>query len=444
MFRSLRITLLFWYAVMFTGAIAALGTSLHRELRATLYQETDAQLGHWCTVLQRCVADAATPAAAIASARSALPDEASMAVFDSAGKVVASAVVGLSAVPLVPTEPTTRDDHRWLGTELPAQAGWLVVGRSVQSENHAIRRFLWMLAAAGIAVTALALVGGFVMVTRALAPVHATAAVAQRISARNLGERIPAARVPQELRGMVTTLNESFARLEASFAAQMAFTADASHELRTPLAIVLAHLELAASPEQSGAAIQERLVACRHAAQRMESILAGLLHLARADAGALSIEATPIDFAQLVEAEVAAIEPLARRFGIEAIRFLQAVSVCGDTERLRVVVANLLDNAVRYNRPGGEVRVHLAREGTAAVLRISDTGIGIAPEHLVHVFDRFYRVDASRTRATGGSGLGLAIVRRLVECHRGSIDVASQPGHGSEFVVRLPLGPAPA
>jgi signal transduction histidine kinase len=267
--------------------------------------------------------------------------------------------------------------------------------------------------------------------------------IARRISAQNLGERIPTAGVPSELLAMATTLNDSLARLDAAFAAQAAFTADASHELRTPLAIVLSHLELAAAPDQTLAQLRERIGVCHAAAKRVQSIVAGLLTLARADADAVAFDRRGLDLGALVDAETEAFAALARQHGITIERCTAAVLVTGDRDRLREVVTNLIDNAIRYNKPGGRITVSVTAEGHAAVLRVADTGIGIAERHRAQVFDRFFRADPARSRAAGGSGLGLAIARWIVERHHGSITVGGQPGEGTEFVVRLPrTGPS--
>lgn len=458
MFRSIRVTLLFWYAVVLLGAMAVLGTVLHREMRSLLYREADAQLAHWAGVLQRATAEnGGAGAAQLERAAAALPATASFAWFDAAGhRLAASLPAG--------TEPpagfgiATRSDHRWL-VEPAAAGGRLVVGRSVREENHGIRGFLVVLLATGAVVVLAALGGGFLLVSRVLAPARQIARTAQRLSSANLGERIPVDRVPVELREVATALNASFGRLDEAFAVQAAFTADASHELRTPLAILRAHLELAgaAAPAvpavPAGAAtaaahppgeLRERLAICQEAAQRLEGIVASLLTLARADAGQLPCEQREVDLAPLVEAEALAFSPLARRRGIAIECAASPVRVRGDGGRLREVVGNLIDNAIRYNRDGGRVTIAVGPEGGWAVLRVADTGIGIAAEHAERIFERFFRVDPARSRSHGGSGLGLAIVKWIVERHGGSIAAAGRPGGGAEFVVRLPLDRSPS
>ncbi len=437
-FRSLRVTLLFWYALILVGSMAVLGTTLHRQMRSVLYHEADAQIADWTDALRDVVTrDSSTLEA---DARAALPDGVRFAVFDASGRVrVAS--IGFEPGTL-PTESTvvTRDHHRWRAEPLGSDAGWLVVGRSVREENHGIRQFLITLLATGAVVIVVALGGGYLLLSRVLAPAAEIGRTARRISAHNLSERIPLERVPTELRDVAAALNESFRRLDEAFEAQTAFTADASHELRTPLAILSTHLELAATIEQDAGQHRERLRVCRDAVQRMSGMVAGLLTLARADSGQVPFESKELELHALVEAEIDAMQPLADRVGVELECRVSPVAMRGDAGRLREVVSNLLDNAIRYLEDGGRVMVTLDREGAEAVLRVADTGGGVPEEHRERVFERFFRVDPARSR--GGTGLGLAIVRWIVEAHGGTVAVEGEAGVGAEFVVQLPLNRA--
>jgi two-component system phosphate regulon sensor histidine kinase PhoR len=174
----------------------------------------------------------------------------------------------------------------------------------------------------------------------------------------------------------------------------------------------------------------------------MESLVDVLLTLARMDAGQLEIRHEPVDLRQVVENCVAVLKPLAKQKRVEVECDLQAVQAIGDAERLGQVAANLANNAVTYNREGGQVRLHLVAEEHDAVLTVSDTGIGIGESDLPKVFERFYRADKARTGGRGGIGLGLAICREIVQSHGGMINVASVVGEGTTFTVRLPLTPS--
>jgi heavy metal sensor kinase len=262
---------------------------------------------------------------------------------------------------------------------------------------------------------------------------------AERISASNLSERIDESRIKSELGRLAQVLNRMFARLEASFARQASFTADASHELRTPISVVVAQSELALASQRSPAEYQEALKACYRAAKRMEALVEGLLTLARMDAGQPENHQESVDLRAVVESSVALLQPLAGQKQVELTCDLQTVQVAGDAARLGQVVANLVSNAVTYNREGGRVRLQFVAEGHQAILTVSDTGIGIGQADLPRVFERFYRVDKARTGNRGGAGLGLAICQEIVRHHGGTIDVASAIGEGTTFTVRLPL-----
>jgi signal transduction histidine kinase len=234
-------------------------------------------------------------------------------------------------------------------------------------------------------------------------------------------------------------LNSTFARLEAAFAQQAQFTADASHDLRTPLAVIITEAQTALARERSAAEYRETLEGCLSTAQQMRRLTESLLELARFDAGQESMRREPFDLAQVARDCVELVRPLAARRGIKLDCELAAVQCQGDAERLSQVVTNLLTNAIQFNRDQGTIRVSLNANNSNAQLQVADTGEGIAAEDLPHIFERFYRADKSRSRAEGRNGLGLAICKAIVDAHGGSIGVTSQVGAGSTFTVKLPL-----
>jgi heavy metal sensor kinase len=320
---------------------------------------------------------------------------------------------------------------------LGPRATRILVGRSVRREQAGLRAFAWQLAGAGAVVLAVGLAGGWLISARILRPVAAISATASAISATNLAERIDPAAVDRELAELARVLNAMFERLEAAFARQARFTADASHELRTPLAVIRSHAELALSRPRTAAEYRETVTTCLQASGRMTALVDGLLTLARADAGKLDLRREPVDLKAVVEESVALFGPLAEGKAVSVSANLVPVAVTGDPVRLAQVVTNLLSNAVQYNRPGGTVQVKLAAWDTA-VLTVTDTGCGIPEADRPHIFERFYRVDKARSRASGGSGLGLAICKSIVEAHGGTIGFETQPEQGSTFWVRLP------
>ncbi len=315
----------------------------------------------------------------------------------------------------------------------------ILVGHSIVADLKALHRFAGWLVAAGAAVLALGLGGGWWVAGRALRPVQDISAAASRISVGNLAERINVAETDNELGRLAGVLNSTFARLEAAFAQQKQFTADASHELRTPIAVIISEAQTTLARQRSAAEYRETVEACLEAAQQMSRLTQSLLELARYDAGQEQIERRPFDLAERTRACLEFLRPLAEKHGLQIHCDLVPAEVLGDAERLDRAITNLLTNAIHYNKPNGEIRVRTGSENGAAVLTVADTGQGIAPEDLPHVFERFYRADKSRAHAEGRNGLGLAICKAIVDAHGGSIAVSSESGTGSTFTVRLPL-----
>ena len=313
----------------------------------------------------------------------------------------------------------------------------ILVGRSVVLEEAELQRLAWVLTAVGGAILALGLLGGWWLAERAIRPIENIAATASRISAGNLAERIEVTETETELGQLAGVLNSAFERLDAAFAQQRQFTADASHELRTPLTVILTQTQAALSRERSAPEYRESLEACQRAAQRMRRMAESLLELARLDGGQESLERSNIDLSTVARETVEMLAPLGKEKGLELKTSLEPAMVSGDRELLGRVIANLVTNAIHYNREKGEVRIATRKEQGRVVLTVADTGIGMAPDDLEHIFERFYRADRSRSRAGGHCGLGLAICKAIIDSHGGTISATSNPGVGSEFVVRL-------
>jgi two-component system, OmpR family, sensor kinase len=317
-----------------------------------------------------------------------------------------------------------------------------LVGRSIAADLGAMRHYAWWLAAVGVAVLALGLGGGWVLAGRAIRPVETISAAASRISAGHLSERINVADTDSELGHLAGVLNSTFARLESAFAQQQQFTADASHELRTPLAVIISEAQTTLARPRAAEEYRETVEACLLTAKQMNGLTKSLLELARFDAGQVPMQCAPFELAERAQAAVQAIQPLADERGLHLHCDLKPAVALGDADRLSQVITNLLANAIQYNKPHGDIRVTTRSENQMAVLTIADTGIGISAEDQAHIFDRFYRADKSRARANGRYGLGLAICKAIVDAHRGTLGVASQPGVGTTFTVKLPQQPA--
>jgi heavy metal sensor kinase len=320
----------------------------------------------------------------------------------------------------------------------PPGGACILVGRDVRDELAAMRRFGGLLAAAGGTVFVLGLAGGWWITRRALRPIASISATAARISTGDLAQRIPVGADGSELDDLARVLNDTFARLQASFARQAQFTADASHELRTPVSVVLTQTQAALARDRSAVEYRDSLVACQRAAQRMRQLIESLLTLARLDSGEGATAGSPCELDLVAGDAVELLRPLGEQEGITLETDLAPARCQGHAEQLGQVVANLVGNAVHYNHAGGKVMVRVTTEPGAAVLSVTDTGDGIAPEDLPHVFERFYRADKARSHAAGRTGLGLAIVKAIVEAHGGTVRVTSGLGQGSTFTVRLP------
>ncbi|HET6422751.1 MAG TPA: ATP-binding protein [Planctomycetaceae bacterium] len=319
----------------------------------------------------------------------------------------------------------------------------ILVGRSLRHDIGLSRRFAGMLTLAAIGVLGIGLLGGWWFTGRAIRPLETMTKTAESISAQNLAQRINITETDSELGQLAVVLNQTFDRLQAAFERQTRFTADASHELRTPVAVILAQIELSLARPRSEQDYREALATCLRASQRMKSLIENLLVLARLDAGAAELRLEKVALDQLVGEAVELIQPLADQRKIAITCELAPVTVPADRHRLSQVLTNLLTNAVRYNRDDGSIVVTVSEEAETAVVAIRDTGIGIAPEHLPHIFDRFFRVDPARSRSEGSSGLGLAICQSLVAAHHGTLTTTSTLGEGTTMELRLPRGAKP-
>ncbi|MBN9522533.1 heavy metal sensor histidine kinase [bacterium] len=285
----------------------------------------------------------------------------------------------------------------------------------------------------------------YVLARAALAPVDAFRRAADRITADRLHERLPAPNPEDELGKLAATVNAMIGRLERSFAEVKRFTADASHELRTPLTALRTEAEVALGGSPTADEFRSLVESTLEECGRMTRLTDQLLALAREDAGVAPPEPEPVDIGQLVSGVADTLRPLAEVKGVTFAAEAQAAGIVvhGNAVRLRQVTVNLIDNAIKYTPAGGSVRVVVGRSGDRAHLTIADTGIGIPPEHLPRVFERFYRVDKARSREMGGTGLGLSIARSIVAAHGGSIDLTSRAGAGTTAAVTLPLAPPP-
>jgi len=334
-----------------------------------------------------------------------------------------------------PQPPRTRGNFREVFHSTPP-GEILLAGRSIAPELDDLRRTAAWLAISGSVILLLGLGGGWWSATQAIRPIQDISGTALKIAGGDLSQRINVSDTQNELGKLANILNSTFSRLEGSFAEQKQFTSDAAHELRTPVSVMLTQTQTALSRERSLPEYRETLEACQRAAQRMRRLIEALLELARLDAGQESMKRQKFDLSRVAAECVDLIRPLAEQNKLAIECELSAAQCEGDPERLGQVITNLLTNAIHYNHEGGNVSVAIEVQSGSVSFSVTNTGPGISAEDSPRLFSRFYRADKSRT--AGRSGLGLAISRAIVEAHSGTIEVASEPGQGATFIVRLP------
>lgn len=331
----------------------------------------------------------------------------------------------------------TRDGVREVVRVTP-RGDTIVVGRSIEPELTELRRLALILIGSGTGILALGLAGGWIVANRAMRPIENISSTALKISSGDLTQRIQQEEAESELGRLVAVLNSTFTRLESAFSEQARFTTDVSHELRTPVSVIVSQTQTALARERPAAEYRQTLEACQRAAQRMRGLIESLLQLARLDAGQEQLRRDPFDLAQVARESVELLAPLAQQHEVKLITELSEALCRGDADRIGQVIVNLLTNAIHYTPKGGSVTVSTRRDHDLALLTVMDTGTGIPPEDLPHIFDRFYRVDPSRSRQKGGSGLGLAISKAIISAHSGTIEATSEPAKGTTFTARLP------
>ena len=287
-----------------------------------------------------------------------------------------------------------------------------------------------------------AMLAAYFLVKRTMRHLERVTSAAARIGSKTLGERLDVRRAPSEIARLAGSFNDMLDRLEEAFRRLQEFGADLAHELRTPIQNLRGEAEVALLKTRTPAEYQEILADMIEECGHLARIVDDVLLLSRVERHEEALEIEPFDLAKEIEEireyfdDVAAARKIRLETAIPATLVVE-----GDRSKLRRAIANLVDNALKYTDPNGLVRVEardLGREGAEVV--VSDTGIGIAPEHLPKLFERFYRVEKSRSREYGGAGLGLGIARTLVRAHGGDVTIESSPGKGTRVKLKLPRG----
>jgi len=338
------------------------------------------------------------------------------------------------------------DGHELLLHGLPYSASngtpYLIEVAAPYNQIESVLRGLLLTFALGLPlIVALAMSGGYLLMRRALRPVDEIRQKAAQITSRNLSERLPVVHTGDELERLATDLNRMIERLEESFLQINRFSADASHELRTPLTVLQGELEsIAQSARGLPADVRDTIGSALEETQRLAKIVENLLAISRLEAGEARKQPERLDLAELARSTADQMRLLADEKQIALnCNGAEPVEVEADAARLKQVVVNLLDNAIKYTSEGGRVDISVTRRDGRAVLNVADSGIGISAADLPHIFDRFYRADKARSRQMGGTGLGLSIVRSICVAHGGQVTVESSEGKGSVFQVEIPL-----
>ena len=291
----------------------------------------------------------------------------------------------------------------------------------------------------GVPAGLLAVGGGWWIMRKALAPVATLTQTTSRINENNLNERIPRTHNGDEYDQLTEVFNSMLARLDESFGRIREFTLHASHELKTPLTVLRGETETALRDEKISATERERANSQLEELRRLTQIVDGLTLLAKADAGQVTLTLEPLRLDELVRDCFADLQILAEPSQINVeLEACEEISARGDRHRLRQLLLNLADNAVKYNQPQGRITMRLRRADGSAEIKITNTGAGIPPEILPRVFDRFFRGDSAHGNTVEGCGLGLSITQWIVSAHGGKIQITSDLGKFTIVTVKLP------
>src|SRR5881397_3843070 len=352
----------------------------------------------------------------------------------------------LPAMQAFSREVEMSDGHELLLHGLPYRASdgtqFLIEVAAPYNQIESVLRGLLLTFALGLPlIVAVAIGGGYLLMRGALRPVDEIRQKAAGITSRNLSERLPVLHTGDELERLAIDLNRMIDRLEESFHQINRFSADASHELRTPLTVLQGELEAIAQRGQSlPEDVRDTIGSALEETHRLAKIVESLLTISRLEAGEARVQPVRLDFAELTRTTADQMKLLAEEKHIAmTCDGTNPVEVDADPSRLKQVIVNLLDNAIKYTPQGGNIGISITRRDDHAVLEVADSGLGISAIDLPHVFERFYRADKARSRQMGGTGLGLSIVRSICLAHGGQVTVNSTEGRGSLFRVVLPV-----
>lgn len=456
MFSSIRFRLTLWYVVLFGVGLTLFSLYLFASLRNTIFRQFDDSLlrsaqaaaGYFTEFTERSnvtkgaeetITDIHLGGAAIAI----LSEDVLLAATDSRdwATLIRSMAVA-DAAPAFGTDSGTRQRVVAIHVAIDETSYRVVAAQALDEVNVQLRGIERSLIIGLPVMILLGMGGGVILSQRGLRPVGAICEQAEHITANNLDARLPVVHPRDEIGRLSLAFNALLARLENSFQVMRSFMMDASHELRTPLSVIQGEVDVALSRDRVAGEYRESLGILRDQARRMSRIVHDLLALSRTDVGQTKLAIEELYLNDLVQETVRAAQSLAARKSIHLSVHVgeDDVTMAGNEELLRRMISNLIDNAIQYTPEKGSIAVELTATGKTAQLRVADTGIGIPTDLTERVFDRFYRVEASRHRGSGGAGLGLSIVKLAAESHQGTVRLQSAPGRGSTFTVELPTG----
>ena len=455
-FRSLRFRLTVWNTAVVLLTVGLAFVFVREGLRVTLLDETDAVLEEDAQEVALAVGEFYPKMESIfqemdRKARGHVNRGLFVQLFDEQGKLLLTTSHETDVQTLLnplrkPVEISSRGQYRLVRyrVEKPGMPPFVVrVGTTLAHIDADVSRLTDLMTVAGAAILLLAPLGGFWLAGRATHPLARIITTAARLRPSHMEERLPIRGVGDQLDQLSATINSFLDQIGDYLARNREFVANAAHELRSPLAAIQSSVEVALNTDRSTEEYQELLAEIVDECSRLGVLVNQLLLLAESDVGRLKAERHPVRLDQIVATSLDMFRGAAEERGVELVAGdLRAATVLGEAGRLRQVVNNLIDNALKFTPAGGQIRVALLDkpETEQVVLRVSDTGMGIAPDDLPHVFDRFYRGDKSRHRDErhSGSGLGLSICHSIVAAHDGEIRVQSAVGRGATFEVLLP------
>jgi heavy metal sensor kinase len=454
--NSIRIRFALWSTVLLLGMLAAFGGFVYINLSHSLYTAIDSTLS---LSAEQTAAGLNVDNGRIIISESIGPDETGSEAFTTGGlTLVVLSMDGtilqgsgpLSTYPATTMPAGTQGVFLTLTETLqsvPIRAyilpvldnsrvvGWVQAMQSLANVEDSLHRLLAALLVGGGMLSLLAGFIGYFLATRALAPIDSITHAARHISTADLSARLNLPDTGDEVSRLASTFNEMLDRLETGFKRERQFTSDASHELRTPLTAMQAILSLVREGERPVQEYRQALDDLAGETDRLRGLVEDLLRLARGDLHHLELHEL-VDLSTLLNDVTDSLRPLAEAKGLSLICEAQpGLTLMGDRDGLIRLFINLLDNAIKFTQQG-RVTVGGRSNGNAQVVEITDSGTGIASEHIEHIFDRFYRVETARS--TGGSGLGLAIAQQIAQAHGGEISAASKVGEGTTITVRFP------